>query len=182
MFSFFKVLVLGLVALSSVRAVPFMQVSCSVDSGTSVGFSHAFDFPNEDAVYHIVNVATDTNLYAGPMNGPLNMAVKHQAPQGKAAEWVFIRRLSRGGFEVLNRDLRTPVFTSEEKLYDGYLHPAEIVAVESAGDGQFILTFSFKIKEVNRDAVWTVENDREVRLAPSKGLREQRWRLIEVPQ
>jgi hypothetical protein len=52
----------------------------------SVGFSHAFDFPNEDAVYHIVNAATDTNLYAGPMNGPLNMAIKHQAPQGKAAE------------------------------------------------------------------------------------------------
>ncbi|KAJ7247824.1 hypothetical protein C8J57DRAFT_1240759 [Mycena rebaudengoi] len=142
MFSFSKVLAFGLVALSSVRAIPFMQTSCSIDFGMSIGPARAFNVLDE-GFYNIINVATDTLAYATDYNWQVAVANK-----GQFVGWTT------------------------------WGH-AETFAVEQAGSGEFILTYSFKVKEVTVDEDWTAENG-TVRLIPSNGKKEKRWRFVKL--
>ncbi|KAF8199374.1 hypothetical protein K438DRAFT_1759265 [Mycena galopus ATCC 62051] len=154
MFSFSKVLAFGLVALSSVRAVPFMQTSCTVDFGTSVGPAHAFNVL-DPGVYRIVNVATNTPVAASVQNGQIYVTIEGQQP-GALAEWK-LEKADQGGFKITNIALGTSIFSSNEGLlFCGWVTPAETFAVEPAGSGEFILTYSFKIKEVAADEEWTL--------------------------
>ncbi|KAJ7190801.1 hypothetical protein GGX14DRAFT_579496 [Mycena pura] len=177
MFSFSKVVALGLVALSSVRAIPFMQTSCRVDFGTSVGPTFAFNEPTPGVVYHIINVATDGQVWATAQTGRIAITAKGESSKGAYAEWEF-KEADQGGFKITNVGVRTSVFSENGDLFTGYVRPAETFAVESAGPGEFI------IKEVARDEEWTAEYTPtpfpELRLAPSKGLKEQKWRLTPV--
>ncbi|KAF7350544.1 hypothetical protein MSAN_01614000 [Mycena sanguinolenta] len=178
MFSFSKVLAFGLVAFSSVRAVPFMQTSCIIDIGTSVGPAHAFNVPNPNEVYKIVNVATNTAVQAFGQDSVVGMEIKDQFPP-YFAHWQLIRATQGGGFKIRSVAFGT-IFTGNDKLFTGFSRPSEAFTVESAGEDQFI------IKEVNSDQDWTVEYDREghqiLKLAPSKGKehKEQKWRFVPV--
>ncbi|KAF8199377.1 hypothetical protein K438DRAFT_1759268 [Mycena galopus ATCC 62051] len=154
MFSFSKVLAFGLVSLSSVRAVPFMQTSCTVDFGTSVGPAHAFNVL-DPSVYRIVNVATNTPVAASVQNGQIYVTIEGQQP-GALAEWK-LEKADQGGFKITNMALGTSIFSANESLlFCGWVTPAETFAVEPAGSGEFILTYSFKIKEVAADKEWTL--------------------------
>ncbi|KAF8199296.1 hypothetical protein K438DRAFT_1759190 [Mycena galopus ATCC 62051] len=188
MFSFSKVLACSLGALSSVRAVPFMQTSYSVDLGTSVGPAHVFNVL-EPGVYRIVNVATNTPVAASVQNGQI---------------YWKLEKSDQGRFKITNIALGTSIFSEKGEflLYDDLQtfpteqchraysfvagsQPAETFTVESAGSGEFILTYSFKIKEVAADEEWTLAPVPDspfgtLRLSSSHGQKEQFWRLIPV--
>ncbi|KAF7373887.1 hypothetical protein MSAN_00601000 [Mycena sanguinolenta] len=190
MFSFSKVLAFGLVAFSSVRAIPFMQTSCTVDFGTvstglmqsyigsllqSVGPSHASNVL-DPGVYRIVNVATNTPVAASVQNGQIYVTIEGQQP-GALAEWK-LQKADQGGFTITNVALGTSIFSANQGLlFCGWATPAETFAIEPAGSGEFI------IKEVAADEEWTLvpvsgSPIGTLRLSPSQGRKEQLWRLI----
>ncbi|KAF7334720.1 hypothetical protein MVEN_02302700 [Mycena venus] len=178
MFSFSKVLAFGLVALSSVRAIPFTQVSCSVDFGTSVGPTHAFNAV-EPGFYLIINVATNTPVIASAENGEVGMAIEGRRPDD-LGKWE-LKKADQGGFKIYNVALKdSPIWSSNGELFCGKFKEAETFAVEPAGPGVF------NIKEVNRDDEWTVLDSSWpiplLRLDESHGRKEQLWRLIPVPK
>ncbi|KAJ6569100.1 hypothetical protein B0H19DRAFT_1256774 [Mycena capillaripes] len=174
MFSFSKVLAFGLVAFSSVRAIPVMQISCSVNFGTSVGPTHAFDVL-DPGVYQIVSQATGHPVDAPAENSGLALA-PNPAPVPSGL-WQ-LERADQGGFTLTNVALGCSIFSRN----NGYLicgsdETAETFAIEPAGEGVFI------IKDVVEDEEWTVTYFGHwpgVVLAPSRGAQEQLWRFIPV--
>ncbi|KAJ7436153.1 hypothetical protein B0H11DRAFT_2256529 [Mycena galericulata] len=177
MFSFSKVLAFGLIALSSVRATPFMQtpiVSCSVDFGTSVGLADGFN-ALDPGVYTIVNVAKNTPVRASVENGAVFVPRSGDWPGDPFEHWK-LETADQGGYTITNAALGSPIFVGTDRMiYCGNFQPAEVFAISPAG------TDVFDIKEVNKNEVWTVEPDAPwslVNVSASLGEEEQLWRLI----
>ncbi|KAF7369637.1 hypothetical protein MVEN_00294700 [Mycena venus] len=171
MFSFSQVLAFGLVAVSSIRALPFVQTSCSINFGTSVGPTHAFNVLDE-GFYHIINVATNTLVYATDQNSH-QVAVANEGQSPGRITWE-LKKADQGGFHIINVDIEESIYVGQTGLlYCSWVPPAETFAVEQAGSGEFI------VKEVNSDEEWTAELG-VVRLTPSHGQKEQKWRFIRL--
>ncbi|KAJ6536106.1 hypothetical protein B0H19DRAFT_1270908 [Mycena capillaripes] len=173
MFSFPGVLAFGLVAFSSVRVIPFMQTSCTVNFGASVGPTYAFDVL-DPGIYQIVSVATGQPVDAPAENSGLALA---PSPAPVPSGLWQLERADQGGFTLTNVALGCSIFSRN----NGYLicgsEPAETFAIQQAGEGVFI------IKEVVEDEEWTVTYFGHwpgVALAPSRGAQQQLWRFIPV--